>query len=100
MGRSMRSRFSSRVYISVVGGSKADEHALLLAERIGRLVAQRGGILVTGGKGGVMEAACKGAKEAGGLTVGILPGESRDEANPHVDIALPTGMGNARSARA
>lgn len=69
-----------------------------MAEEVGYLVAQRGGILVTGGKGGVMEAACRGAKRAGGLTVGILPGESREEANPYVDIALPTGLGNARNA--
>ena len=69
-----------------------------MAEAIGRLVAERGGILVTGGRGGVMEAACRGAKSAGGLTVGILPGESREEANPYVDIALPTGLGNARNA--
>ncbi len=98
MGRSTRSRSSSRIYITVVGGSRADERALRLAEEVGRLVAQRGGVLVTGGMGGVMEAACRGAKGAGGLTVGILPGETRDEANPYVDVALPTGMGNARNA--
>jgi len=69
-----------------------------MAEEVGRLVALRGCVLVTGGRGGVMEAACRGAKGAGGLTVGILPGESRDEANPYVDIAIPTGLGNARNA--
>jgi uncharacterized protein (TIGR00725 family) len=94
----MKSRSSSKIYVTVVGGSRADERALRMAEEVGRLVAQRGGILVTGGRGGVMEAACRGAKEAGGLTVGILPGESREEANPYVDVALPTGLGNARNA--
>jgi len=96
--RSTMSRSSSKIYVTIVGGSRADEHALLAAKEVGRLVAQRGGILVTGGRGGVMEAACRGAKEAGGLTVGILPGESREEANPYVDVALPTGLGNARNA--
>jgi uncharacterized protein (TIGR00725 family) len=61
-------------------------------------VAERGAILVCGGLGGAMEAACRGAKQAGGTTVGILAGIDRSDANPYVDIALPTGLGQARNA--
>jgi uncharacterized protein (TIGR00725 family) len=68
------------------------------AEPIGRLVAERGAVLVCGGLGGAMEAACRGAKQAGGTTVGILAGIDREDANPYVDIALPTGLGQARNA--
>jgi uncharacterized protein (TIGR00725 family) len=62
------------------------------------LVAERGAVVVCGGLGGVMEAACRGAKQAQGLTVGILPGLDRSAANPFVDVALPTGLGEARNA--
>jgi uncharacterized protein (TIGR00725 family) len=55
-------------------------------------------VLVTGGLGGVMEAACKGARGAGGMTIGILPGKDRSAANPFVDFAIPTGLGEARNA--
>jgi uncharacterized protein (TIGR00725 family) len=65
---------------------------------VGRLIAERGAVLVCGGLGGAMEAACRGAQEAGGVTVGILPGTDRSAANAHVDIALPTGLGEARNA--
>ena len=65
---------------------------------MGRGLALRGAILVCGGLGGVMEAACKGAKEAGGTTVGILPGTDRSDANTWVDLAIPTGLGQARNA--
>ncbi|MEA2363111.1 MAG: hypothetical protein QOD71_2256 [Thermoleophilaceae bacterium] len=68
------------------------------AAEVGRLVAERGAVLVCGGLGGAMEAACRGAKEAGGMTVGILPGPDRAAANRYVDIALPTGLGEARNA--
>jgi uncharacterized protein (TIGR00725 family) len=71
---------------------------LLAAENVGRLLAERGAVLVCGGLGGVMEAACRGAKEAGGTTIGILPGSDRSAANPYVDIAIPTGLGEARNA--
>jgi uncharacterized protein (TIGR00725 family) len=60
-------------------------------------LAELGAIVVTGGRGGVMEAACRGAKEAGGLTVGILPGLERSDANPFVDVSLPTGLGEMRN---
>jgi uncharacterized protein (TIGR00725 family) len=61
-------------------------------------VAERGAVLVCGGLGGAMEAACRGARAAGGTTVGILPGSERADANPYVDIALPTGLGEGRNA--
>ncbi len=69
-----------------------------LAERLGALAAERGAVVVCGGLGGVMEAACRGAKRQGGTTVGILPGLDRAAANPHVDLALPSGLGEARNA--
>ena len=65
---------------------------------MGRLLGGRGAVVVSGGLGGVMEAACRGAREAGGVTVGILPGLDRAAANPYVDVALPTGLGEARNA--
>jgi uncharacterized protein (TIGR00725 family) len=65
---------------------------------VGRLAAERGAVVVCGGLGGAMEAACRGAKQAGGTTLGILPGADRSAANPYVDFALPTGLGEARNA--
>ena len=67
------------------------------AEAIGRLVAERGGVIVTGGRAGVMEAASRGAQMAGGLTIGFLPGMDKAGANPFVDIVFPTGLGRARN---
>jgi uncharacterized protein (TIGR00725 family) len=81
--------------VAVVGpGDEPPEHA----ESVGRLVAERGAVVVCGGLGGAMEAACRGAKQAGGLTVGILPGSDRAQANRFVDVALPTGLGEGRNA--
>ena len=74
------------------------DEPIVAAAEVGRLVAERGAVLVCGGLGGVMEGACRGAKEAGGLTVGILPGADRADANPFVDVVLPTGLGEARNA--
>ncbi|MFH0860553.1 MAG: TIGR00725 family protein [Candidatus Altiarchaeota archaeon] len=68
------------------------------AETVGSDIAKNGCVLVCGGRGGVMEAACRGAKGAGGLTVGILPSADKNDANKYVDIVLPTGMGYARNA--
>lgn len=65
---------------------------------MGRLLAERGAVLVCGGLGGTMEAACRGAKQAGGTTIGLLPGSSRSDANRYVDVAIPTGLGEARNA--
>jgi uncharacterized protein (TIGR00725 family) len=83
--------------VSVVGGHKCDGAVGELAEEIGAIVASRGAVLVSGGLGGVMESACKGARLAGGITVGIIPGQDKDEANGFVDIVLPTGMGFSRN---
>jgi len=86
-----------RPVIGVIGGQRPPPKATEDAEAVGRLVAQAGAVLVCGGLGGVMEAACRGAKSAGGLTIGILPGGDRIEANPFVDVAVVTGMGTARN---
>jgi uncharacterized protein (TIGR00725 family) len=85
-------------YVSVVGGTDASDTVLALAEEVGRVLAQRGCVVVTGGRAGVAEAASRGAVLAGGSTVGILPGTTRAEANPYVTIAVPTGVGEARNA--
>jgi len=71
---------------------------LTAAEEVGRALGERGVALVCGGLGGVMEAACRGAKGAGGATIGILPGSDRAAANGFVDVAIPTGLGEARNA--
>ena len=84
-------------FIGVIGGSEASPQVAKLAEEVGREIARRGAALVCGGLGGVMEAACKGASEEGGLTIGILPGESRRLANPYVQIPIATGIGYARN---
>jgi uncharacterized protein (TIGR00725 family) len=84
--------------VSVIGGVADRGKILELADRLGEAVGQRGWVLVTGGLSGAMEAACRGARRAGGLTVGILPGTNPKEANPYVDLVLTTGMGHARNA--
>lgn len=86
------------VYIGVVGSGAPLPEEAVLAEEVGSAVARAGALLVCGGLGGVMEAACRGAKSAGGTTVAILPGASRSDANPYVDVAIATGMGEMRNA--
>ena len=86
------------LHVAVVGSGSAERDALLMAEEVGRLLATRGAIVLCGGLGGVMEAACRGAKSVGGMTVGLLPGSDRREANAWVDLAIPTGLGEARNA--
>lgn len=83
-------------YIAVIGsgGPEADTDA---ARAVGRAVASQGAVLVCGGLGGVMEAAAAGAREEGGLTVGLLPGIDRDAGNPYLSVALPTGLGELRN---
>lgn len=84
--------------IGVIGESTFTEAVHeLLAEEVGRRLARAGAALICGGLGGVMEAACRGARAAGGRTIGILPGSERTEANPFVDVAVVTGMGQARN---
>jgi uncharacterized protein (TIGR00725 family) len=82
----------------VVGAGIATDVQRTAAEETGRLLAEAGAVVVTGGLSGVMEAASKGAHEAGGLTLGILPGTDRHEANEYVKVTVPTGMGEARNA--
>ena len=85
------------IFIGVIGGSSVSPEIAALAEEVGREIARRGAVLVCGGMGGVMEAACRGAGEEGGLTIGILPGDSRREANSYVQIPIVTGIGYARN---
>ncbi|MGH2838317.1 MAG: TIGR00725 family protein [Thermoleophilaceae bacterium] len=85
-------------YIAVVGAGEADARQQAVAEEVGRLLAEAGATVVTGGLGGVMEAASKGAREARGTTVGLLPGADRREANEWLTVAIPTGIGEARNA--
>ncbi len=87
-----------RVPIAVVGAGDCTPAGSELAYGVGRELALRGAVLFCGGLGGVMEAAARGAREAGGLTVGILPGAEFSDANPHIDIAIPTGLGHSRNA--
>ena len=81
---------------SDVDDDKLSNYAREVAEQVGRLIARKGGVLVCGGHGGVMRAACKGAKEENGITIGILP-YTKEEANEYIDIAIPTTIGNVRN---
>lgn len=83
--------------VAVIGASRAGRELLEDAELIGAVLAAGGATVVTGGLGGVMEAACRGAKRAGGLTIGFLPGTDRTDANEWVDVVVPTGMGEGRN---
>ena len=83
--------------VSVIGPSQADAPMLALAESVGAEIARNGAILICGGLGGVMEAAARGAKHAGGLTVGILPGADAESANAFIDLPIVTGLGEARN---
>jgi uncharacterized protein (TIGR00725 family) len=84
-------------YIAVVGSGDDDPAIEAAAEAVGAGIGAAGAVLVCGGLGGVMAAACRGARAAGGRTVGLLPGLHRDSANEWVDIAIPTGLGEARN---
>lgn len=83
--------------IGVIGPGQCSQRAALLAEQVGREIAQCSALLICGGLAGVMAAAAKGACEAGGITVGILPGFLMEEANPHITIPIVTGMSHARN---
>lgn len=83
--------------VSVIGGHKCDDAIGALAEEVGAMIAARGAVLVCGGLGGVMEAACRGARRTGGTTIGIIPGEDREAANEFAEIVIPTGMGFSRN---
>jgi uncharacterized protein (TIGR00725 family) len=83
--------------VAVVGPGEAGEELRAIAHRVGELLADAGVVVVCGGLGGVMEAACRGAAEQGGLTVGLLPGRDRTAGNPYLAVALPTGLGELRN---
>jgi uncharacterized protein (TIGR00725 family) len=85
------------ITIAVIGGGQCTKKEARLAEEVGRELARRGAVLVCGGLGGVMEAACRGAGAEGGTTIGILPSEDSHTANPHVQIPIATGLGYARN---
>ena len=88
---------NKKKFIAVIGGGQCSKEEARLAEVVGRELARQGAVLVCGGLGGVMEAACKGASSEGGITIGILPGDNRHQANPHVQIPIVTGIGYARN---
>ena len=85
------------MYVAVIGAGRAGDELYERAREVGRLVAERGGTLVCGGLGGVMEAAARGATDNGGVAIGILPDEDRDRANPYLSYSVATGMGQARN---
>jgi uncharacterized protein (TIGR00725 family) len=84
--------------IAVIGGSTCSSEEAAWAESVGRLLAEQGAVLLCGGYGGVMEAAARGAKDGGGITLGILAGSNPAEANAYIDVPLATGMGEMRNA--
>ena len=86
-----------RVVIGVIGSALASGKPYDEAMEVGRLAALKGATVLTGGLGGVMEAACKGAKESGGQTIGILPGFDTRDANRYIDIPIITGLNHARN---
>ncbi len=88
----------NRLQIGVIGSSSCEGDITHIAEHVGALIAATGAITITGGRTGVMEAVSRGAKKAGGLVIGILPGASKAEANPYVDVVITTEMGHARNA--
>ena len=89
---------NERTYVAVCGPDPATPAEMAAAGRIGRLLASEGAVLVCGGLGGVMEAACRGSSQEGGTSIGILPGTRRAEANPHLTVSVATGMGEMRNA--
>ncbi len=91
-------QLKKKIRIGVIGGSKPDTKSRQVAFNVGQLIAEKGAILICGGLSGVMEAASRGAKQAGGLTLGILPGNSPQDANPYIDIAIATGLGYSRNS--
>ncbi len=83
--------------IAVIGAGKCSKKLYDMASAIGRYIAENGGVLVCGGLGGTMEGAAKGAKSAGGTTIGIIPTANRDDANEFIDYVIVTGIGHARN---
>lgn len=89
---------SSKITISVIGSHDSSFQIDEIAYQVGKMIASLGAVMVCGGLDGVMAAAARGAKEAGGLTIGLLPGTDKGDANPYIDVALPTSIGFARNA--
>ena len=85
------------MYVGVIGGRRCSPEVAELAFELGALIAAEGWTLVCGGMGGVMEQACRGARSRGGVTLGILPGNSRSAANPYLSYSVVTGLGEARN---
>ena len=90
--------YRKKVRIGVIGGANPHQDSLRLANQVGKRIAEKGALLVCGGLTGVMEAAARGCRDAGGLSIGILPGEDRESANRYIDIPIATGMGFSRNA--
>ena len=86
-----------KIYLAVVGGGEAEKFILETAYEVGREIARRGAVLICGGLGGVMQAAARGAQQAGGITIGVLPGPDRQAANPFLTFSLATNLGHARN---
>ncbi len=89
---------NQKITISVIGGHADNLKVEQLAHKVGQIIAEMDCVTVCGGLSGVMKAVSKGAQEAGGLTIGLLPGKDKSDANPYIDIALPTTIGFARNA--
>lgn len=85
------------IYIGVIGAGECSKDVCRLAEEVGERITKAGAVLVCGGLGGVMEAAAKGAKNKGGVTIGILPGTDKNDANPYIDFPIATGLGGGRN---
>lgn len=84
-------------FVAVIGGNECSAQEMRLAEDVGREIARQGAVLICGGLGGIMEAACRGARQENGTTVGIVPGEKRESANQYVTIPIASGIGHARN---
>lgn len=86
-----------KLQVAVVGSSEENSQWIALAADVGRTIAEVGAVLICGGLAGTMQAAARGAKERGGLTVGIVPSYEKDSANPYIDVVIPSGLGHARN---
>jgi uncharacterized protein (TIGR00725 family) len=84
--------------VAVIGASKCTKREAEFAEEFGRMLAQDDVVIICGGRGGVMEAVCRGAQSVGGTTIGLLPGENPNTGNPFLSISIPTGLSHARNA--
>lgn len=86
------------IYLGVIGASECDYKVSEIAYLVGKAIAESGSVMICGGMGGVMEAASRGVKDAGGISIGLLPGENRIFANPYLTYSIPTGIGEARNS--